>query len=125
MNVDNQMTQQFLEESSKYFNIGIPALVFNHARRGQAKRMRTPEGVYTEVILPVTVLSHGEAFTKYYVVHECAHLALNVREHNNEFKETEKKALREVFGIGIRYARVFPQFLYDHETKATLWGLRR
>jgi hypothetical protein len=99
-----------------------PLLVFKETERGGVVRTRTAAGTSTTLTLPMWTFGHGEAFVKYYLIHECTHVIINSPKHDLAFKTAEAKHLTEVFNIGIKYSRAFPKYLFCTETKKVLWG---
>ena len=123
MNVTTEQITQWLSDVCTLLNMELPRLTMINNTKGGARRIRTVDGVHFEIDLPVGILQHGPAFSKYYIVHECTHLNANNSKHDSNFKTAEAANLNRAFGIGIKYSRAFPKYLYDvHDTKTILWG---
>jgi hypothetical protein len=61
-------------------------------------------------------------YLAYYVVHEVAHVVPGSwGRHDAAYKRHEARALREVLGVTIKRARVYPNALLDAETGAELY----
>lgn len=122
----NEHLNQWVREVSTHLEIATPSIVLTEKNRGAANRIKTGTGaIITEIVLPARIFEHGEAFTKYYVVHECVHLAINKPEgkHDSAFKEREADCLLRLFNIGIKYNRSFPKYLFNaQQPKVVLWG---
>lgn len=118
-----EQLQTFLTEVCEKLGLEpVPTLIINNNIRGGAKRYKDSTGVHTEIKIPCGVETHGVGFMKYYIVHECTHLASNNSKHDDEFKQQEKQNLKDIYNIGIKYSRSFPKYLYDTNTKQVLWG---
>ena len=113
----------WLEEVCRHFNMEVPNLEFTDKTRGQALRVRDVNGVRTTITLPNYLFNHTNAFSQYYVVHECVHLAINNGKHDTTFKLKETETLADLYHIGIKYTRSYPKYLYDkNNPKNILWG---
>lgn len=121
--INEERVISFMREVCEYLQLEVPSLVLTDSTRGAAMRTRSTAGVQTSISIPKLTLEHGDAFVKYYVVHECIHLAVNSGKHDKDFKSREAEVLDKVFAIGIKYSRSFPKYLFAKaDVKNILWG---
>lgn len=68
------------------------------------------------ITIPAWAVLMGFEFFTYYIIHEYNHLFTGCHEHNEAFKISEKKLLKNLINCTIEYKKAYPKNLINCKT---------
>lgn len=97
----------------KEYNIFNVKIAFKNIRRGWSS-------IKGNISIPLWSINRGKDYALYYVIHEVTHQIIykeyKTFRHTRDFKELEKFLLLR-YNIIPKYAKVYPQALYNRDGK--------